>query len=390
MSANRMIPYGRQWVDELDIQAVVAVLESDWLTTGPRIQEFEQAVAHCVQASEAVAVSSGTAALHAAMYAIGIGPGDEVILPPITFVATANAVVMQGGTPVFADVDSETLLLDPEAVKAKVTTKTKAILAVDYAGQPCDYEALRVIADRNGLALVADACHALGASERERRVGSLADLTVFSFHPIKAITTGEGGMVVTDSPEWAGRIRRFRNHGISTDHHQRLAHETWEYQMVSFGMNYRLTDIQCALGVSQLSKLPGWIAMRQSIAMQYDQAFSDMPGINPLRRREGVDHAYHLYIVLLDQHQTGMTRSHLFRALRESGIGVHVHYIPVHLHTFYRERFGTGPGLCPVAEAAYERMLSLPIYPRLHDDEFEKVITTFRAVVESSSCPIGA
>ncbi|MFB3114827.1 MAG: UDP-4-amino-4,6-dideoxy-N-acetyl-beta-L-altrosamine transaminase, partial [Nitrospirales bacterium] len=355
-----MIPYGRHSIDEVDIAAVVAVLQSDWLTTGPTLLEFEKAVAHMVDTREAVAVSNGTAALHCAMHAIGLQPGDEVILPPLTFVATANAIVMCGGVPVFADVDPETLLLDPEAVEEKVTPRTKAILAVDYAGQPCDYDALRHIANRHGLVLMADACHALGASLNGRPVGSLADLTIFSFHPVKAMTTGEGGMVVTQQPEYANRMRIFRNHGITTDHQERLARQTWEYQMICLGMNYRLTDFQCALGLSQLRKLQGWVTRRQAIASQYDKALATIPGIYPVPTRSGVSHAYHLYVIRIDQEACGVNRATLFSLLREQGIGAQVHYIPVHLQPFYREQFGTEPGLCPHAESAFENILSLP------------------------------
>jgi len=373
-----MIPYGRHSIDEGDIAAVVDVLQSDWLTTGPTLLEFEKAVAQMVDTREAVAVSNGTAALHCAMHAIGLQPGDEVILPPLTFVATANAIVMCGGVPVFADVDPETLLLDPQAVEANVTPRTKAILAVDYAGQPCDYDALRDIAKRHGLVLIADACHALGASLHGCPVGSLADLTIFSFHPVKAMTTGEGGMVVTQRCRYAKRIRMFRNHGITTDHQERSAKQTWEYQMVCLGMNYRLTDFQCALGLSQLRKLQGWVRRRQAIASQYDKALATIPGIYPVPTRSGVSHAYHLYVIQVAKEEFGVDRATLFSLLREQGIGVQVHYIPVHLQPFYQKQFGTGPGLCPIAEAAYEKMLSLPIYPLLQDQEVDGIVNAIK------------
>lgn len=377
-----MIPYGKHRIEEEDIAAVVEVLRSDWLTTGPKVEEFERAFAEFVGAREAVAVSSGTAALHAAIHAIGIGPGDEVIVPPMTFAATANCVVFQGGTPVFADVDPDTLLLDPAQVEARIAPRTKAIIAVDYTGQPCDYDALRVIADRHGLALVADACHSLGGAYKGRAVGTLADLNCFSFHPVKHITTGEGGMITTNAPELARRMRLFRNHGISSDHRQREREGTWSYEMVDLGYNYRLTDIQCALGMSQLRRLRAWVARRQEIARRYDEAFRAVQAVRPLPVRGGVGHAYHLYVVRLDCPRVGATRKEVFSALRARGIGVNVHYIPVHLHPFYRSRFGTGPGLCPVAEAAYEELLTLPIFPAMRDEEVEAVIA---AVSEVSS-----
>ena len=377
-----MIPYGRQSIDEEDIQRVVEVLRSDWLTTGPMVEKFEQAVGEFVGVKHAVAVSNGTAALHAAMAAAGIGPGDEVIVPTMTFAATANAVVFQGGTPVFVDVFPNTLLVDPTEVEAKITSKTKAIVAVDYAGQPCNYDALRAIVDKHGVSLIADACHSLGAEYKGRKVGTLADLTVFSFHPVKHITTGEGGMVVTDNVEYADKMRRFRNHGISTDHRQRSKDSTWFYEMTDLGYNYRLTDFQCALGVSQLRKLPDWIKRRREIAREYDLSFAQLPAIKPLVASADIKHTYHLYVVKLEGAQLEGRRAAVFEALRQEGIGVNVHYIPVHLHPFYREHFATSPGMCPVAEGAYEKILSLPVFPSMKDREVKKVIEAVRRVVE--------
>ncbi|HEY4347350.1 MAG TPA: UDP-4-amino-4,6-dideoxy-N-acetyl-beta-L-altrosamine transaminase, partial [Gaiellaceae bacterium] len=340
------IPYGRQLIDEDDIAAVCEALRSDWLTTGPAVATFESAFASATGAAEAVAVSSGTAALHLSIAALGIGPGDEVIVPSLTFAASANCVVYCGGVPVFADVDPATLLIDPADVARKITARTKAIVAVDYAGQPCNYPVLQALAREQGLALVADACHSLGAAENGRPVGSLADLSCFSLHPVKHITTGEGGAITTDSPETAQRLRRLRNHGISSDHRERSENGAWFYEMTELGFNYRLTDFQCALGTSQLRKLPGFVERRRELAAQYDAALASAPGVEPLATRPGVDHAYHLYVVRVDR------RDRVFRLLRDAGIGANVHYVPVHLHPFYRERFGTGVGLCPSAEAA--------------------------------------
>jgi perosamine synthetase len=372
-----MIPYGRQCIDEADIQAVVDVLRSDWLTTGPKINEFEHAFACHVGAEHAVAVTNGTAALHAAMYALNIGPGDEVIVPSITFVATANAVVYQGATPVFVDVDPSSLLIDPRRIEEKITNKTKAIIAVDYAGHPCDYDVLRDIAKRCSLHLIDDACHALGGSYRGRPVGSLADLNTFSLHPVKPITTGEGGVVTTDNAELAARMRLFRNHGIATDHRQREAMGSWFYEMTDLGYNYRLTDFQCALGLTQLNKLAGWVIRRREIAARYDAAFIDMPSVRTLTVRSDVVHAYHLYVVRL----CGIDRETVFNGLRAEGIGVNVHYIPVHLHPFYQQRFGTSPGLCPVAEQAYNEIITLPVFPGMRDDMVDSVIEAVKKVI---------
>ncbi len=376
-----MIRYGRQSIDEEDIKAVVDVLRSDWLTTGPKVAEFEEAFSRNVGAKYAIAVSSGTAALHAAMFALGICPGHEVIVPTLTFASSANCVVYQGGTPVFADVAPDTLLIDPQEVERRITPRTKAIIAVDYTGQPCDYDALKEIGERHHLSLVADACHSLGAAYRGRLVGTLADLSVFSFHPVKHITTGEGGMITTDNKEYAERLRIFRNHGILTDHRQRERQDSWFYEMVDLGYNYRITDFQCALGMSQMKKLPRWLARRQEIARQYDAAFAGIKGIKPLAVKSEVRHAYHLYVIRMNQAETGVERGEFFRALRSRGIGVNVHYVPVHLHPFYQNRFGTGRGLCSVAESAYEQILSLPMYPAMTDEQINIVINTVRSLI---------
>jgi perosamine synthetase len=364
------LPYGRHWIDEDDIREVVRVLRSDWLTTGPAVEDFERALADYTGASHAVAVANGTAALHAAMFALQIGPGDEVIVPPLTFAATANCVVYQGATPVFADVAADTLLLDPVSVKEKITPRTKAVIAVDYAGQPCDYDALCGIARSHGLALVADACHALGGIYKGRRVGTLADLSTFSFHPVKPITTCEGGMITTDDPDLARRMRTFRNHGITTGHRERSQAGTWFYEMTDLGYNYRLSDVQCALGISQLRKLDARVARRREIARQYDLAFASNSAVRPLRARADVAHAYHLYVVSV---AADPGRDKLISALREQGIGANVHYPLVHLHPYYRNYHHGKPGLCPIAEEAYRHILSLPIFPQMTDADVSRV-----------------
>lgn len=356
--AMQFIPYGRQTIDDDDIAAVVAVLKSDWLTTGPAVAQFEEDVCRYTGANYGIAVSSGTAALHCAMFALGIGKGDEVIVPPMTFAATSNCVLYQGGTPVFADVDAGTLLIDPQAVEAAITPRTKAIVAVDYAGQPCDWDALRAIANKHHLALVADGCHALGAKYKGRSVGTLADITVFSFHPVKHITTGEGGMAVTNNAALAQKMRNFRGHGITTTAAEREKMGGWFYEMTELGYNYRITDFQCALGSSQLKKLDGWIAKRNTLAQEYDVFFSAHPekNIRPLVQKADMLNAYHLYVVRHPQ------RDAAFKYLREQGIGANVHYVPVHLHPYYKEHLGTKEGMCPVAEAAYKELLTLPLW----------------------------
>ena len=380
-----VLPYGTHSIDESDIESVVEVLRSGWLTTGPKVTEFEQTFAEFVHAPHALSVSSGTAGLHAAMYALEIGPGDEVIVPALTFAATANAVVYQGGTPVFTDVDPRTLLLDPLQVERNLTSRTKAIVGVDYAGQPCDYSALQDLADREGLGLVADACHSLGARDLGRPVGSLSHLSVFSMHPVKSITSAEGGVVSTSDTALANRIRLFRNHGLSKDHRQRSEEGSWFYEIRDLGYNYRLSDLQCALAKSQLRKLPSWLERRRSIAKLYDSALAGYGQVVPVQTRAGVSHACHLYVIRLRLDRLNVDRTEIFKALQHEGIGVNVHYIPVHLHPFYRRVFRTGSGLCPVAETAYQEILSLPIFPAMTDQDVDDVIQALFKVLNAYS-----
>lgn len=375
-----MIPYGRQSVGEDDVAAVAETLRSDWLTTGPKVREFEEAVCRYTGAAEAVAVNSGTAALHAMMAALEIGPGDEVIVPAMTFAATSNSVVYQGGTPVFADVDPRTLQICPESVRRLISNRTRAVIAVDYAGLPCDYQTLRSITDPRGIALLSDGCHSLGGRIGASKVGTLADMTSFSFHPVKPITTGEGGMVTTSNRNLAARMRQFRNHGISTDARQREEQGTWYYEMTMLGYNYRICDIQCALGISQLQKLDRWLTRRTEIAAVYDQAFADSGTIQCLSNRPGTVHGYHLYVVKVPAEQ----RNAMFRSLRAAGVGVNVHYIPVHLHPFYQKRFQTSRGQCPNAERAFEQILSLPIHPNVSEADQQHVISTLKSLCSIS------
>jgi perosamine synthetase len=379
------LPYGRQSVDEADIQAVVEVLRSDWLTTGPRVAEFEEAFAARVGASHAVSFSSGTAALHAAAFAAGLKSGDEAITTPMTFAATANCVLYQGATPVFADVRRDTLNLDPEQIEKKISTRTKAILPVDYAGHPAELAPILETARRQGLIVIEDACHALGAECSGQRVGSIADMTVFSFHPVKHITTGEGGMVATNDPEFAETLRRFRNHGISSDARQRQSAGQWHYEMVLLGFNYRLPDIVCALGIQQLKRLDANLARRREIAALYTAAFREISGVIAPAVRPDVNPAWHLYPIRLDLEKLTADRAQIFRALRAENIGVNVHYIPVHLHPYYREQFGYKGGEFPVAEDAYVRLISLPMFHGMSDQDADDVIWAVKKVVGSYS-----
>jgi perosamine synthetase len=378
---EKLLPYGRQSIGEDDVQAVVEVLRSDWLTTGPKVGEFEAAFADRVGAKYAVSFSSGTAALHGAACAAGLKPGDEAITTPMTFAATANCVLYQGATPVFADVSADTLNLEPEQVAARMTERTRAVIPVDYAGHPADLDAILKLAAAHGMVVIEDASHALGAEYRGRRTGSVADMTVFSFHPVKHLATGEGGMVTTERADYAQALRRFRNHGISSDARQRQADGQWHYEMVSLGFNYRLTDIACALGLSQLKKLEANLSRRREIAARYEAAFRDVAGVLPPAVRAEVNPAWHLYPIRLNLEKLTAGRAQVFRALRAENIGVNVHYIPVHRHPYYRDRFEYRGGEYPVAEDAYERLISLPMFHGMSDGDVEDVIHGLSKIV---------
>lgn len=375
-----LLPYGRQSIGEDDIQAVVDVLRSDWLTTGPKVAEFEESFAAWVGAKHAVSFSSGTAALHGAAFAAGLKPGDEAITTPMTFAATANCVLYQGATPVFADVSTDTLNLDPEQVAARITARTRAVLPVDYAGHPAEMDAILELAARHGLIVIEDASHALGAEYRQRRTGGIAHMTVFSFHPVKHLATGEGGMVTTDRADCAEALRRFRNHGISSEARQRQTAGQWHYEMVLLGFNYRLTDMACALGLSQLKKLKANLMRRREIAERYSTVFAGLAGVTLPAVRADVNPAWHLYPIRLNLEKLTADRAQVFRALRAENIGVNVHYIPVHRHPYYRDRFGYRGGEYPIAEDAYERLISLPMFHGMSDQDVEDVITAVKKI----------
>ena len=374
-----LLPYARQVIDDTDVAAVTEALRSDWLTTGPRVPAFERALEAATGARHAVAFSSGTGALHGATVVAGLGPGDEAITTPMTFVATANAVLYAGATPVFADVRPDDLLLSPEAVAAAVTPASRAIIAVDYAGHPADYPALQAIADRASgepLTIIADASHSLGATLGDRRVGTLADLTVLSLHPAKIMTTGEGGAVLTDRDDMAERLRRFRNHGISSE---LAARRDWTYAMVELGYNYRLTDVAAALGIAQVARLDTFLARRRALAARYFDRLIEHPMVELPAVAPGVEPAWHFLFVRLRPDRLHVDRAAVYAALRAENIGVNVHYIPVHTHPYYRQRF---PELSfPVAEAAYERLLTLPLHAGMTDDDVDDVVAALDKVV---------
>jgi perosamine synthetase len=373
-----MIPYGKQTIEQDDIQAVVDVLQSDFLTTGPKIAEFEQTVADYVGAKYAVAISNGTSALHAACFAAGIGPGDEVITTPLTFAASANCVLYCGGTPVFADVDPKTYNIDPEDIRRKITDRTKAIIAVHLAGQPCDMDAIHSIAREHGLIVIEDGAHALGSVYKGKKVGSMSDMTTFSFHPVKPITTGEGGMIVTDNEDFYKKIILFRSHGITRDDSMMTRNDgPWFYQQFDLGYNYRITDIQCALGCSQMKKLDRFLACRKEIVARYNEAFADCDNIITPYQLSDTESGWHLYIVQVKN----CDRRKVFENMREKGIGVNVHYIPVYMHPYYQEH-GYENVHCANAEEIYSHIISLPLYPGLTSEQQDYVIDTLKSLCE--------
>lgn len=364
------IPYGRQSIDENDIKAVEEVLRSDYLTTGPKIEEFERKVAAYTGAKYAVAIANGTAALHAACYAAEIGEGDEVITTPITFAASSNCVLYCGGKPVFADIDEKTYNISPEDIERKITSATKAIIAVHFTGQPCEMEKIHNIARKHNLIVIEDAAHALGAQYRGKMVGSISDMTTFSFHPVKHITTGEGGMILTNNDRLYQRLKLFRTHGITRDDKLMTKNDgPWYYEQLELGFNYRITDIQCALGISQMDKLPEFLNRRKNIAARYNEAFADNDNIQIPYQESGCDNAWHLYVIRMKNGK----RKEVFEKLRKAGIGVNVHYIPVYQHPYYRNH-GYKDTICSNAEEYYKECISLPLYPGLKDEEQGYVI----------------
>jgi UDP-4-amino-4,6-dideoxy-N-acetyl-beta-L-altrosamine transaminase len=376
---DRLLPYGRQWVQDDDIAAVTDVLRSDFLTTGPAVERFEQELSAYAGAAHAVAVNSGTAALHAAYFAAGIGPGDEIVTSPLTFAATANAALYLGASVRFADVTATTGCLDPDAALAAVGPRTKAVVAVDYAGHPADYDALAPLEER-GIRVIADAAHSLGASYRGRPVGTLAPLTVLSFHPVKLITTAEGGAVLTDEAGAADTMAQFRTHGVTRDRAQMSVDEgPWYYEQVALGFNYRLTDIQAALGSSQLRRLSAFVERRRAIAAAYLEAFADLESVAMPSVEPDVEPAWHLFVIRVRDPQH---RRPLFERLREAGLGVQVHYIPVYWHPYY-QRLGYARGLCPTAEAFYGQAISLPMFPRMTDAELGRVVDIVRTEAQA-------
>jgi perosamine synthetase len=368
-----MIPYGKQTLDQHDINSVLKVLEeNDMLTTGKYVPEFENKICEYVDCKYALAVNSGTAALHLATFAIDIKENDEVIVPAISFVASANCVLYEKGKPVFCDIDPNTLCIDVNKIESLITNKTKAILFVDMCGQPCNFDEIKEIADKYNLITIHDAAHSIGAKYKGKKVGSYADITCFSFHPVKNITTCEGGMMVTNNEIYYNRAKAFRTHGISRDFKEREKMNSHYYEMQYLGFNYRIPDILCALGISQLEKLDLFINKRNQIALKYNKLLKPYENIIiPLKNNHYS--AYHIYVVKINLNNIKLSRDEIFRKLKENGIGVNVHYMPIYLHPYY-ESLGYKKGLCPESEKVYEEIITLPMFPLLKNEEINKCV----------------
>ncbi|KOS60714.1 UDP-4-amino-4,6-dideoxy-N-acetyl-beta-L-altrosamine transaminase [Lysinibacillus sp. FJAT-14222] len=373
---NQFLSYGCQSIDEDDIEVVVETLRSPFLTQGPKIKQFEQAIADYVGAQYAVAFCNGTAALHAACYAAGIGEGDEVITSPITFAASANCVRYVGGTVVFADIDANTYNIDPAEIRKKVTPNTKAIIPVDFTGQPADMDTIMEIARENNLVVIEDGAHSFGAEYKGEKVGTQADMTMFSFHPVKPITTAEGGIIVTNNEEYYQKLQLFRSHGIEQTEYS-ADQGGWYYEMTDLGYNYRMTDLQAALGLSQMAKIDTFIQQRREIAAFYTEAFQDIEGIIVPQQLEGTNSGWHLYMLQLE----GISRKFVFEQMRSLNIGVHVHYIPVYWHPYYKEQ-GYERGICPIAEMWYEKALTLPIHLNMTVEDLSIIVSNIKELLK--------
>ncbi len=376
------LSYGKQWIDDEDIEAVVNVLKGDYLTTGPHVESFEQKVADYVGANYAVAVSNGTAALHMACFAAEIGEGDEVIVTPMTFAASSNCILYCGGTPVFADIDPKTYNISVEDIKNKITSRTKAIIPVDFTGQAVDMDRIRQIADEHNLIVIEDAAHALGTEYKGRKVGTKADITEFSFHPVKPITTGEGGMAVTNDYELYKKMLLFRTHGITREESVMSRNEgPWYYEQIDLGYNYRITDLQCALGTSQMNKIDYFISRRREIVKKYNRAFNEVDEVTIPYQAEYSESGWHLYILKLNLNKLNATRRQIFDALVAENIGVNVHYLPIYLHPYY-QKLGYKKGICPEAERLYESMITIPLFPKMKDQDVDDVISGVKKVID--------
>ncbi|APZ49662.1 UDP-4-amino-4,6-dideoxy-N-acetyl-beta-L-altrosamine transaminase [Jeotgalibaca sp. PTS2502] len=380
---DTFLPYAKQFIDESDLNAVSEVLQSDFLTTGPKAKEFEDDIASYVGAKYAVTFSNGTAALHGACYAAGISEGDEVITTPMTFASSANCVLFMGGKPVFADIDKDNFNIDINDIKKKITSKTKAIIPVDYTGQAVNIEGIKELVKGKDIVIIEDGAHSLGTKFKGKHVGSLADMTMFSFHPVKTITTGEGGIITTNNETFYHRLLSFRSHGIARepDQLEDKSNGGWYYEQQYLGFNYRMTDFQAALGISQLKKIDAFIQRRKTIVNRYNEAFAEIDGLILQKNEAYSDTSNHLYILKLDLSKIKVDRKEIYNALMAENIGVNVHYIPVYWHPYYRD-LGFKKGLCPVAEETYKSIVTIPLFPAMSDDDIDDVIAGVKKIID--------
>lgn len=376
------IPYGKHWLDDKEINEVVDSLKSDWITTGPKMKLFEEKFKNYIGSNYAVAVNSGTAALHISTSCIDISPGDEVITTPLTFVATSNCVVYRGGTPILADIKKDTYNIDPIEIRKKITQKTKAIIPVHFAGQPCDMDEIKEIAQENDLYVIEDAAHAIDAEYKGKKIGNLSDLTIFSFHPVKNITTAEGGMVTTNNDEFYDKLSMFRTHGISKDAVKRFGKSGgYYYDMQYLGFRYNLSELHSALGIQQINKLESFQKRRREIVEIYNRELQHIEEITIPYVGNHVKHSWHLYVIQLKLERLKVDRDYIFKALREENIGVNVHYIPIHYHSYYAKNFGLKKGILPNVEWLFPRIISIPIFPKMSDDDVYDVINALKKVI---------
>jgi dTDP-4-amino-4,6-dideoxygalactose transaminase len=381
--AMQHLPFHKPEITDDDVQSVVETLRSGWLTTGPKVKRFEEDFAKYVGCTHAVAVNSGTAALHLALDAIGIKEGDDVIVPTLTFAATAEVVIYFKAKPVLVDCRPDTLNLDPDQIEKAITPRTKAIIPVHLAGQSCDMDRIIELARHHNLKVIEDAAHALPAAYHGKNVGTIGDITCFSFYATKTITTGEGGMATTENPDWARRMRMMSLHGISLDAWDRYTDKgSWYYEIIHPGYKYNLTDVAAALGIEQLKRCDRFWEARRRIAGHYHEAFADLPEIRVPACMPDIQHAWHLYIIQLNNDRLRINRQDFIKALKSENIGTSVHFIPLHLHPFYRDGFGYAPADFPQASAAFERIISLPIYPSMTEADVRDVIVAVRKLVQ--------
>lgn len=376
------LSYGKQKIDEDDIEEVIKVLKSDYLTTGPKVCEFEEKISKYINSKYAVSFSSGTAALHAACYAAGIKEGDEVITSSITFASSSNCILYCKAKPVFADINPKTYNIDPEDIEKKITCNTKAIIPVDFTGQSVDLDSIKEIARKNKLIVIEDAAHAIGTKYKGERIGSISDMTVFSFHPVKTITTGEGGIVTTNDEKFYKKLILFRTHGITKEKNLLMSQDEgpWYYEQIDLGYNYRITDIQCGLGISQLNKINDFIKIRKELVKIYNEELLKIDGIIIQKEEQFSDTSRHLYIIKLELEKFKVGRKEIFEALLAENIGVNVHYLPVYLHPYYKN-LGYNKGLCPRAEDLYKAMITLPLHVSMTKEDISDVINALKKVL---------